>query len=359
MAGDTGAAPVWPAISAAELAASLAVVAGFYLAAVYVVGRDRRGDAWSLAWLNPGWWAQRVGDRVSAAATAASPYTPRSFRSPRAAQFWMEWRSKGRYVPLTVAGAFVVLWVVAAFNRLQWYSLSGALGVLAAMFLITSPFVGVYLGHRSQRFDMRPFLATRPLSDGEQAMVVLRHVAAVCGAGLLVWLIGFAVTTTLWGRPFPFLPTTWGEAKGLLVQVGLLPLVVWALAALGATLGMARSWFVPVGGLGGGVLLMILIGIAGRAPPLFAEVATLVLAAGSLGGTAAAFVAARRRRLISLPMVLGALAAYVVLVTACLLVARGVIYMPPEAVLRTIGFCAVPLAPLAAAPLALAWNRHR
>jgi hypothetical protein len=364
-ASDNGAAPEWPTISAAELAISLAAVAAFYLAAVYVVGRDRRGDAWSLVWLSPSWWAQRVGDRVSAGTTAANEFTPRSFRSPRAAQFWMEWRSKGRYVPLAVAGALSVLWVVAVLNRLEWYSVSQALDLRTATFFITSPFVGVYLGHRSERFDMKPFLATRPLTDNEQAMVVLRHAAAACGAGAIVWLIGVAVTTAVWVwalHSHGLLPT-WCNAESPLLEkaltLGGFLLVLWTLVALGAALGMARSWFVPVGGIGGVVLLMILANIAEQAPPFPAAVATLLLVAGLAGGTAAAFVAARRRRLVSMPMMLGALAVYVVLVVGCFLIARGEGAMPLEALLRIIGFCAVPLAPLAAAPLALAWNRHR
>ena len=75
IASDTGAAPAWPTISAAELAVSLAVMAAFYLAAVYVVGRDRRGDAWSFAWLSSGWWAERGGGRASAGTTALDEFT--------------------------------------------------------------------------------------------------------------------------------------------------------------------------------------------------------------------------------------------------------------------------------------------
>jgi len=357
---DIGGAPVWPTISAAELAASLAVVAACYLAAVYVVARDRRGEAWSFVWLSPLWWTQRVGNSASVPTTAPGQFSPRTFRSPRAAQFWMEWRSKGRYVPLAVAATLGVLWVVAAVNRFDRDSVSDAFGVATAMFFMTLPFVGVYLGHRSEQFDMKPFLATRPLTDGEQAMVVLRHVAAAYGAGAVIWLIG-ALVADMWGRSFPSLLSRREAAMFLINAWPLLAflLVAWTLAALGAALGMARSWFVPVGGLGGGVLLMILINIAGRGPSLLAIVATLLLGGGSVGGTTAAFVAARRRRLISLPTMLSALAAYVVLILICFFIACNNGGKSLEAFLAIVGYCAAPLAPLAAAPLALAWNRHR
>ena len=403
IASDTGAAPAWPTISAAELAVSLAVMAAFYLAAVYVVGRDRRGDAWSFAWLSPGWWKQEtvgwvdghrpgtvakrwsalVGEPhrlstelswwgslrsthptfLSAGTTAPNEFTPRPFRSPQAAQFWMEWRSKGRYVPLAMAAAIGLLWVIAALNRLDRDSVDAALGGLMSTFIVTSPLVGVYLGHRSERFDMRPFLATRPLADGDLAAVVLRHAAFAYGAGAIVWLIGAAVTFAVWvwvpqpAQPWP----AWHDAASLLLPkvcalVGFLALV-WTLVSAGAALAMARSWLVPVVGVGAGVVLLIVPFTAKLAPPPAAQVAMIALALGCLVGTVAAFLAAWRRKLVSVRAVIGGLAAYVLLL-ACWLVALGEGAVALEVLLLIFGLCAVPLAPLAAAPLALAWNRH-
>lgn len=363
-----GAAPVWPTISAAELAATVAAAFAFYWAAVYVVGRDRRGDAWSLAWLIPGWWKQRANDGIPAPATAASAFTPRRFRSPCAAQFWMEWRSKGRYVPLAIASAFAVLWVAAACNRLPWHSVSAAEAGLTAALFMTSPFVGVYLGHRSERFDMKPFLATRPLTDRQQSMVVLGHVAAVYGASALVWVTGIVVTAMVWNHQL-VLSVTWQEMARFLLnewlESGIILLVFWTFLAFGAALGMARSWFVPVGAIAGPVLLVFALIIGERAPNWLATATMFLLAAGSAGGTVAAFVVARRRKLISMPVVLGVLAVHVLLVLVSYLVARSDGVTAPgvldslKILLLFSGWYAVPLAPLAVAPLALAWNRHR
>lgn len=360
-ASDTAAGPIWPTISALELAASLVATAVVCAAAVWIVGRDRRGDGWSLAWIVPSWWAQRVGGFTPAQEASMPEFRPRTFRSPRSAQFWMEWRSKGRYMPIAVACAFAALWAVAALNRLEWNSVTEALSGLWALFLVSLPFVGIYLGHRSERFDMKPFLATRPLSDGQQATVVLWHVAAACGAGAMVWFVCFAMTSMIWGPRFPS-SLTWHDVALFVYNFWPLlgvPLILWTFAALGAALGMARSWFVPAGGIGAVVVLFILGNVAGNGPPFFAAVAAFLLVAGSAGGTAVAFVAARRRKLISMPVALGALAAYIVLVAACFLIVRGENGVSLEGIGRIVGFCAVPLAPVAAAPLALAWNRHR
>jgi hypothetical protein len=361
VASDTGAGLVWPTLTAGELAASLAVVAGFYLAAVYVVGRDRRGDGWTLAWLSPAWRAKLIGVRASAAVPIE--FTPRSFRSPRAAQFWMEWRSKGRYVVLYVVATLAVLWVFAGLNRLDRASVSTAMAGLSAMLLFISPLMGVYLGHRSERFDMKPFLATRPLSDGDQAAVVLGHAGLVSVAGTILWLIGVVATEAICaGSPhFSGPPPTWHHVTSVILYTALVfggfLVLIWALVALGVSLAMARSWFVPVGAIGVLAVLFIVAAAQG-APPLAANAASILLAASVLGGTVAAFVAAWQRRLVSRRTVLGALVAYIVLV-ACFVPALGEGIMTIEALPRIIGFCAAPLAPLAAAPLALSWNRHR
>lgn len=369
-ASDSGSGMVYPTMSAAELAASLAVLAVFYVASVYVVGRDRRGEAWSFSWLSPSRWAERVRDSRSTAMAPPGQFVSRTFRSPRAAQFWTEWRSRGRYVPLAVAGAFGMLWIVAVLNGLDWYSVSGALGGISSSLLLISPFAGIFLGHRSDGFDIKPFLATRPLGDGEHAMLVLRIVAAAYGSAVLVWFGGFMVTVAVWG-PSPSswsLPPLSGWADvvrfllGSLVAVVGILLLVWTLMALGASLAMARSWFVAVAGIGGGTSVLILINIAGQAPSLVAATATFLLSAGSAGGTAAAYAAAWRRELISERTLAGALVVYVLLLM-CFVVAPFALELRGEVtllgVLAALGVCAAPLAPLATGPLALAWNRHR
>lgn len=178
------------------------------------------------------------------------------------------------------------------------------------------------------------------------------------------------VTVAVWG-PSPSnwsLPPLSGWADvvrflfGSLVVVVSILLLGWTLMALGASLAMARSWFVAVAGIGGGVVILILFNIAGQAPSLVAATATFLLAAGSAGGTAAAYTAAWRRELISERTLAGALVVYVLLLM-CFVVAPFALELRGEVtllgVLAALGVCAAPLAPLAAGPLALAWNRHR
>lgn len=104
-------------------------------------------------------------------------------------------------------------------------------------------------------------------------------------------------------------------------------------------------------------MLLILFFIAIKGTPLTEMVAMIAMAAGCLGGTVAAFASAWRRKLVSIQTVLGTLAVYVLLLAFCFFAWGERINL--LGVLLILGLFAVPLAPLAAAPLALAWNRHR
>ena len=354
----TGGTPVWPTTSPVELAISLAVVVGIYRAAVHFVARDRRGDAWSLAWLSPGHWAHHIVDRSSAETMAQEKFTSRTFRSPQAAQFWMEWRSKGRYLPMAVTAILVLLWITAVVNRLDVYMVTAAWQSLTMMLLLTSPILGVFLGHRSERFDIKPFLATRPLSDTGLATIILRHSAMVCGVTAILWLIGVALTIAIWGSPPDSSLATHDVTMPVLLKMWITALMfgglVWTLVGLGAALAMARSWFVPVGWFGAFALFLMTVG----AMPLADRLIIFMASVGCLAATIAAFTAAWKRNLVTRRTLISAIAAYVFLLANCLLALNeGIVSL--DFFLPLIGFAAVSLAPLAVAPLALAWNRHR
>ncbi len=88
----------WSQLSAIAVAVWLGVVAVSCLLAVNGVARDRRGEAWSLAWLSR-WWA---GLAESVSRRNRDQLGVVVFRSAASAQFWFVWRTKGRFVPLTL-----------------------------------------------------------------------------------------------------------------------------------------------------------------------------------------------------------------------------------------------------------------
>jgi hypothetical protein len=309
--------------------------------------------------------APQLHGRASRSAAAA-----RTFRSPQRAQFWFEWRSKGRLLPLGVGCLVGAIWLGFVLLRVEPDDVTSTLAAVSGMSLMLSPFVGLFLGHMSDRFDLRSFTATRPLSDGAMASAVLRSVVTSLGCAAIVWLAGVLVTNAIW-HPGAFQGLSslrWSDLRRedlySVVALGVFAVLApWTLAGLGAALALARSWFVVAGGIGfvGLFTCCVLTSVANE------EIGRALLGSLCLGGTVAAFIAVRRHRLVSTRAVLACLTGYVLLVAFfhVLLVAFFHDASPdlanPTLVVHLQGaaLCALPFAPIAAAPLALSWNRHR
>jgi hypothetical protein len=369
-----------------------------YLVSVNGVARDRRGDGWTLDWLAQAWktvcdWGglllrakaappappldqegtgevQAVAatydtDRVPCAEPAQTTRPKRKFRSPQSAQFWLEWRAKGRMVPLSVMVCLAWLWIWFSIATLQPSDVDAAWGGLSGIMIVLAPLVGLHLGADSGQFNRRPFSTTRPLSDGDQAFAVLKNVALVVGGCTAIWLLGLAVTyTVMWPDhgAWQKIQQAWAEGPGNFCSDYALPfayfvLFVWTLCALGASLALARGWLVALVGLGVPLLLTVVLWIASQGGPLIETL--LVATVGSAFQCAAVilFAVARVLRLISTRTIVACLAGYVVLVVSV----PTALGLGSSAVERSLalGLCAAPFIPLAAAPCALYWNRHR
>jgi len=351
-------------IAAVTIAAMLVIAALSYGLAVNGVARDRRGDAWSLGFFVRLW--QSLGDSTAAVwkRSAARVVGEERFRSPSHAQLWLEWRAKGRVCVLAVALTMIGLGIGLIFIRPTSADASGALAGVIGILVTVSPFVGVYLGSDSGGFDRKTFAATRPLTDRAIAAAVLKNVALVVVLGTLIWLAGALAIAAFWEtQEWRELQKEWGRGVDLnrgiarLVEVFVgtwfAVLYVWALCALGASLAMARSWFVAAAGL----VLLVLIAVLVRSMA-FAAWPPPLLALCCLLATITAFLAAYAQRLVSPWAVIGCLAAYILFV-ASVLASSHDNSPSPHFQMCLIGFAAVPFAPFAAAPLALAWNRHR
>jgi hypothetical protein len=158
-------------------------------------------------------------------------------------------------------------------------------------------------------------------------------------------------------------PTSFRNPYGVLIFV-VVPFVSWTLTALIATLaatGRPRVFVAVLCGIFGlGIVFALLKGMVPQAAFDLLSKGWLVLSGGLyLGGTAWAFFAAVRRRLISTGVALPAVSAWVVatIVTAALwpepLASTGIWFW------HGIGFLALGILPFAAMPLAVQWNRHR
>ena len=345
-----------------------------YLVARFAVARARRGDV-------PDWRG------LSARSGEIADVLPRPrdhFSSPGRAQAWFEWRRHGRSLPALVG-------LLLPFElALLWLAKDAAAFVFEILFLvlITPPFMAAFTGwtgskpnpNVSDSYGLPPFSATRPLTSAELIGAKLKM---AMWSTLAAWLLVF-VTTPLalaWSGSWPVLierAQRMNDAIGtpralafvLLILAGFI-VSTWKQLVQSLHIGLTgREWIVK-----GSVLLtltfLILLGpivewiidSPGAQRALWNALPLILVALVGLKMSAAAWIATRldRRRLLGdRALVLGA---------ACWLVAVLVLYgvlvwffstpFVARYVLALIAILAVPLARISAAPLALAWNRHR
>lgn len=345
------------------------VAAGLVPAAFLVaragVGRARRGD-------NPEWsWLRRPapGERVTGGGRERTP-----FASAMAAQTWYEWRLRGRGFLATVLAVVGVLAAVALLfehpsNRADF----------GLIFLFIPPLLAAYFGVAAgspgesiRSTALTTFAATRPLGNRE---LVAAKVRALTLSAALTWLVVLAVTAG-WiaaADGFERVGRMWESAverQGRATAVGFCALLAAGL----------------VGGTWRALVANLWVGLTGRTWLVPLQTFLISLPAAYLFAEWVQWHSdpARRERLLdALPWVAAAAVGVKLLATgwfvsrvegAGRLVAAwavaaaalaGVLawLVPPELVpAYGVGLGVVlllPLARLTAAPLALAWSRHR
>jgi hypothetical protein len=344
-----------------------------YLVAHFAVARARRGDV-------PDWRGQ-LGPVTRVADTPS--HRREHFATSARAQAWFEWRRHGRSLPTWVAillpFELVLLWVAGD-------SASLVATILLAV-VLTPPFMATFAAaavsnsnpNGGDAYGVSPFIATRPLTNAGLVAAKLKMAMASTGAAWLVVVLAIPLALKFSGTDAVVLDH-WRhltEIVGSPRAFALLLLVLWGFTALTWT-QLVQSLYIGLTGRGalikGSVVLVLgfffLFGpfaewiietqrlgrIWSALPLIFAILVGLkMIAAISVG------VRLHERRLLSdRTLVIGAacwsiavLALYGVL--AWLVDAQHI----PHYVLMLVAILAIPLARLSAAPLALAWNRHR
>jgi hypothetical protein len=344
-----------------------------YLVARHAVSRGRRGDV-------PDW--RELPARLARVA-GLRRRAPAQFASAEHAQAWFEWRRHGRSLPGLVA---LLLPFEMGFLFLIRETPALVFNTLLAV-LLTPPFMAGFVAatvsgrnpNARDPFGLSPFTATRPLST---AALIAAPLQATIRSTLATWLLVMcAIPIGL------YLSDTWTlvmervrqfhEAVGTprAVVVVLLmwsTFVVWTWRRLVQSLCIGftgREWlmkgnvFVTLSLLCIAGLVMATVGLA----PLFAALwdgAIWILGvAVCLKMLAAAWIAVRLydNRLVSeRTLVAGAICW-----SSAVLTLYGVLVwlvdspLSPRHPLALVAILAIPLARISAAPLALAWNRHR
>ena len=361
---------MWTELTSGELLTMVSCLAAAYVAAVIGVSRDRRGDC--VGW--PEFWRPlgRVRDLL--------PGRQKPFHSPAAAQFWREWREKD-WVMLAGSGICVgVLLLLGVLNS------NGTKDTLMCSFgllqigLGVPFFAGLLFGQCGRMSKIGNFKATLPVSNSRLSAMILRPGAASLLSALAIYLAGLFLmigwffmvgegeTVTQEWHSVISIVHKFGYGNALLViPVGII--IAWGLVGLGASLTFTgRPWVVwgfwlvvcSVGPIYVGLDTLDALNLIpfGIVLALWSS-APWAIGIGFLLGTAWAFFAARRRYLIaSITPCLG-LGLWLIL---CICI--GFMWLTrsePElsSIVLVMGLLALPVLPLATAPLALAWNRHR
>ena len=346
-----------------------------YLCARFGVARARRGDV-------PDWRGlfARLGQ--------ISHLLPRRrdhFLSPARAQLWFEWHRHGRSLPVWVGILlpFELALLLVPGNdtpTLVFYTLLGG--------LLTPPFMAVFAAATvrtsnpagSDAYGVTPFIATRPVSS--TTFVVAKLTMAIWStlAAWLVVLVAIPLGLTLSGT----WPVVIGRARQgievvgppralIIVLLGLSGLLAstWKQLVQGLCIGLTgREWLIKSSVLLRLSLLVVILAVAewildNRMLAVLWDALPWILAAlVGVKMSAAAWIATRLYcdRLLSDRVLVTGAAVWLVAVLALYGLLEWLLSLPlsmPRYPLALVAILAIPLTRPSAAPLALAWNRHR
>lgn len=343
-----------------------------YVTALSAVRRARRGDVpdWGIA----GWFAP---------AFTRSP-ARRDFQSAARAQLWFEWRQYGRSLPLLVAIVLPVgLSLLFLFRETPVIVVEIVVASLllpAFMAIFVAATVAKSSSNASESYGITPFIATRPVED--RALVVAKWQAALLST-LAAWMIvAVAVPVALlWSdatEPIINIARNVDDALGrpraiilgLLILVGLVG-STWKQLVQGLYIAMSgHDWAVK--GIAFTTLVLVTFGFLALGWILDSRY-RIGVAWNSIPWLMAAFVAlklvlamwvmqrgAERGLFTRKQLVFGA-----IVWDVCVLAVYGILALIlPDILIRRyflllVAMLVVPFVRLAAAPLAVARNRHR
>jgi hypothetical protein len=341
-----------------------------YLAARSAVARARRGD---------------VSDWQGRFAGAGRIARPRKhFPSPARAQLWFEWRQYGRSLPWLIA-------ILLPFELAMFFPFSNTPELIFELLLLvafTPPFMAAFVAATTARsgattsdaHGLTPFIATRPLTNGS---LIAAKMKAMLWSTLAAWTL-VLIATPLALKFSGAAPVVIERVHRLVEVMGMpraMTMLLMGIAALLAStwkqlvqslfIGMSgREWVIKASVFAALTFLAIVLPLAVWISRSKYAIALLWNNLGSIAAvlvciklTAAVWIAMRLhdRRLLSDRTLIISAVCWDVTVFALYGVLAWIVpfELIGKNVLALIAILEVPLARIAAAPLALAWNRHR
>ncbi len=339
------------------------------------VARARRGDVPD--------WRGRFVRRGQAAGVL--PRQRDHFHSPGSAQAWFEWHQHGRSLPVWVGILlpFELAFLFLGSNdspALIFYTLLGVLLTPAFMATFAAPALFKPTSQASDSRAMTPFEATRPLTSASLIAAKLKVALWSTLATWLLVLVAIPLALALSGT----WPAVIEQARQLADAVGtpravvvvllgcwLLVASTWKQLVQSLYIGLSgREWLVRASVLLGMSVVIVIVGLVQLARDgsdlrvtLWNAMPWILVILVLLKMSAAAWIATRlyQSRLLGDRTLVAGAAGWLLAVLALfgLLVWLASTPFIPRYFLLLVAILAIPLARLSAAPLALAWNRHR
>jgi hypothetical protein len=345
-----------------------------YLTARFAIARARRGDV-------PDWrgilqWLESIANVL--------PRARDRFSSPARAQEWFEWRQHGRSLPAMVAillpFQLSLLFVFSETPAIVFETLADVLMTPIFMAVFVAATVSKSNPYASDSHGVTPLLATRPMTSvsliAAKLKVTIRSTVAtwmlvIVAIPLAVRLSGTWTIVIGWMRQFVQVVGTPRAIAIALLGFSALVASTWKQLVSSLCIGMSgREWIVKASVFLALSFLAVIVplthwitrnneamAVLWRAFPWF--LAVLVC----LKILAAAWIAIRLHDsgLLSVRTLIGGAVCWNVFVFALYALLAWIV---PELLIRhyvfaLVAILEVPLARLSAAPLALAWNRHR
>jgi hypothetical protein len=344
-----------------------------YLVAHFAVARARRGDV--PDWRGAFAWLAQIARGLS--------HRREHFTSAASAQAWFEWRRHGRSLPtwvgLLLPFELLLLWAGTDSTELVFYIL--------LLVLLTPPFMATFAAaavsksnpNASEFYGVTPFIATRPLTSAELVKAKLKMAIWSTFAAWLLVLIAIPLALKLSGTSALVLER-W---RALSEIVGTPRVVVLLLLVLAGCIAstwkqLVQSLYIGLSGhasLIKGTVFLALVFLffigpviewimeTGRLGELWSALPLIFAVLVGLKMVAAVWIIVSlfQSRLVSDRTLLIGAASWCVAVLALYGVLAWLLDTPhfPHYLLLLLAILAIPLARLSAAPLALAWNRHR
>ena len=345
-----------------------------FLVARAAVARARRGEV-------PDWgqvfgFFEKLTDRLTRQRD--------HFSSPARAQEWFEWRQYGRSLPWLVAMLLPFeLALLFPFHQtpvIIFETLSGVLLTPRFMAFFVATTVSRSGSQGSDGYGVSPLMATRPLTN---ASLIAAKFKVTLKSTLIAWLLvvaaipiavrwsGTTSTVTGWLRDLSHI---FGPTRAIVVVILALLLLMastWKQLVQSLFIGMTgRDWLIKSIAIGALTLLGVIVPLTHWAfgqvvvlARLWVSLPWILLTLVVLKLVATIWVAIRLREhaLVSdRTLLIGA-----VWWDLAVFALYGLfVWLTPELIVRRyslalVAILLIPLARVAAAPLALAWNRHR